>query len=158
MRTIRTFVVTALLLGLLALPVGAAAHEHAQRPVALQQEQLMATVTLFPIANTGTTPRTSATVNYNGAASALFTLLSNTWATDNSSIVVTFAIQQSFDSGATWQDFCSTQWSPQTNWGKGGPPTLPSIQCTAEDVSGSRLLRAQLSATSTLQVGIQATV
>lgn len=157
MRIRQFFFMAVLLYGLFALPTATAkpAPAPAQRPVALQQARLMATVTLFSIANTTTPGRTSATVSYSGSASALFKVLSNTWTTDNPSIVVSFAIQQSFDSGTTWQDFCSTQWNPNT-FGKGG--AMPAIACTAQDVSGQRLLRAVLSASSPINVGISATV
>jgi hypothetical protein len=114
----------------------------------------MATVALFPIATTAA-PRISASVNYSGSGTALFQVLSSTWNTDSPTIAVTFEVQHSFDSGATWQDMCATLWHPG-EFGKGG--ALPAMACTAEDVLGSRLLRAVLSASASIQVGIQATV
>lgn len=113
------------------------------------------TVTIFPIANTGASARTSASVAYSGTASALFRVKSNTWSTDSPAINVSFAVQQSFDGGATWQDVASTVWNPGS-FGKGG--ALPAIQITVGDVAGARDLRAVLSADTTLKVGISATL
>jgi len=113
------------------------------------------TVTIFPIDVTTTTPRLSQTVNYTGSGAALFRALSNTWATDDPAIVVSFAVEQSFDGGTNWQTMCPTTWTPQSFAKDGG---LPALQCTAGDVLGSRLLRGNLSASATISVGVTATV
>jgi hypothetical protein len=116
----------------------------------------MATVTIFPIAATHSTPRVSASVSYSGAGAAVFNVLSNTWATDSPSIAVTFVVEQSFDGGVTWQGMCAATWRPQSFAPRTG--ALPNLRCTATDVLGSRLLRATLSASASIQVGVSATV
>ncbi len=117
----------------------------------------MATVTIFPIASTSTLPRTSASVSYSGAGAAQFQVLSNTWVSDSAAIAVDFQVQQSFDSGASWLDMCATTWQPGALTDKGN---LPALVCTASstDTKGSRLLRAVLSASAPINVGISATV
>ena len=115
----------------------------------------MATVTLFPIAVTDSTGRTSGSVSYSGSGAAFFRVLSDTWVTDDPAILVTFEVQQSFDNGANWQDMCPFFWQPPTLAKDGG---LPAGQCTAGDTQGARLLRALLSASAPISIGVSATV
>jgi hypothetical protein len=115
----------------------------------------MATVHLFPLALTTSTPRVSPAVSYSGSGQALFRVVSPTWATDDPAIQVAFAVQQSFDGGATWADMCAAGFQPQS-FGKGGQ--LPPMGCSANDAQGARQLRAVLSASAPITVGIDATV
>jgi hypothetical protein len=116
------------------------------------------TVTALPVAvTTAGTPRTSASVSYNGAhdRTVYLQIVSPTWATDDPTIKVTVAVQVSYDAGATWVNFCSMTCTPRA-FGKSGLP--PTLSCTAGDQLGARLARAFLSIDkATLTLGIDAT-
>lgn len=118
----------------------------------------MPTVTALPVAlTTAGTPRTSASVAYNGAhdKTVLLQIVSPTWATDDPTINVTLAIQASYDSGATWVNFCGMTCNPGA-FGKNGLPG--ALGCSAGDDLGARLVRVFLDIDKdTLTLGVDAT-
>jgi hypothetical protein len=118
----------------------------------------MATFHLFPVAATvAGTPRISASQSYGGRTrTVMLQVVSTTWGTDDPTITVTLAVQQSFDNGSTWADMCSGTFHPQ-NFSRTG--ALPAMECEAGDNLGARLVRAVLSVDKgTLTMGIDATI
>jgi hypothetical protein len=84
------------------------------------------------------------------------TIACPTWDTEDPSIEVTVAVQQSFDSGSTWEDFAILD-TNATRRGRTG--NMPSMTCQVVDGQGPRLARAELTVQGgTISVGVDATV
>lgn len=118
----------------------------------------MATIRAISVANTTAgTPRASATVNYNGTSdkTVAVQLVCNTWASENPAMNLTIDVQQSFDSGASWESFATltTQGGRFTRTGN-----LPSMTCQCIDGMGPRQARIVLSVdTGTVRCGVDLT-
>jgi len=94
-------------------------------------------------------------VNYNGHGVIVeFQITSATWATDDPSIVVRVAGQQSFDSGVTWQDVAAYTVSPGPLMDKQGNPTTPRGAFDVNDTLGPRRVRAQIVPSAPLTFGL----
>lgn len=119
----------------------------------------MPTVRVFPVATTTAgTPRISQTVNYNGGSerTVLIQPVCPTWATADPAQVVRISVEQSFDAGATWGEFCVLE-TPTRRLTRSGE--LPSINCMSSDARGVRLVRAILTVSvGSLDIGVDATV
>lgn len=115
--------------------------------------------TIISVTNTAPgTPRSSATFAYQGKhdRSIQVDILCPTWDTEDSSIEVTVEVQQSFDSGATWEDFATLDTNARRRTRTGNMPTMT---CQVIDGLGPRLARALLSVTNgSIVVGVNATV
>lgn len=104
------------------------------------------------------TDRPSATVSYNGTSdrSVAATVLCPTWATTDPAITVTIRVQQSFDGGASWEDFGVLQVPGRTVSRHG---EMPAINVQVTDGLGPRLARIVLSVDGgTLSVGVDIVV
>lgn len=115
--------------------------------------------TIIAVASTSPgTPRDSATFSYNGqhTRSVEVDIVCPTWDTASTSIGVTVKVQQSFDSGTTWENFAILD----TNVGRRGRTgNMPSMTCQVIDGRGPRLARAELSVTNgTISLGVNATI
>jgi hypothetical protein len=104
------------------------------------------------------TPRDSVTFAYNGRhdRSVEVDIVCPTWDTASTSIGVTVKVQQSFDSGTTWEDFAVLS----TNVGRRGRTgNMPQMTCQVIDGLGARLARAELAVTGgTVAIGVNATI
>jgi hypothetical protein len=118
----------------------------------------MPTVHLFPVATTTAgVPRTSSSINYSGGSdrTVLLQLVCPTWASADPAQVVTLSVEQSFDNGVTWAQFCGMSSHAGRVNRVGG---LPSVNCQCNDGLGLRKVRAVLSVdTGSLDIGADAT-
>lgn len=117
----------------------------------------MATIITVAATSPGT-PRDSSTFAYNGRhdRSVEVDILCPTWDTENPAIEVIVKVQQSFDSGATWEDFAILDTNARR---RGRTGNMPSMTCQVIDGLGARLGRAELSVVGgTITVGVNATV
>lgn len=117
------------------------------------------TFTAFPSAAYGPGTYYSGTASYNGAPSVVgYAINSSTWATDDPSIQVYVAAEQSFDGGVTWNtdhpNFAFTC-HPANVLDMQGNPMTPAGSFECADGLGARLVRCQLTVTGgTLTLGI----
>lgn len=120
----------------------------------------MPTANVLPVAETvAGAPRLSASVNYSGShsQSVMLQIVSSTWATDDPTITVSLWIDQSFDNGVTWQQYCAMTTNPGPLSSRTGLP--PALNCYAGDNLGQRKVRAGVSVDkSQLTLGVDATV
>ena len=78
-----------------------------------------------------------------------------TWDLEDPSIIVTIEVQQSFDSGTTWEDI-ATLIAHAGQRGRAG--NMPTITCQVIDEDGPRLGRGLLTVTAPIVVGVNAVV
>lgn len=118
----------------------------------------MATVRIFPVATTTAgTPRVSPTVNYDGSSTTTVRIqpVCPTWASADPTQDVKISVQQSFDAGATWAEFCVLETLTRVVNRAGA---IPSITCQASVPPGPRLVRAVLTVSvGSLDIGVDAT-
>lgn len=118
----------------------------------------MPTIHAVSVANTvAGTPRTSATATYNGTSdkTVAVKLVCPTWASADPTQNVTVDVQQSFNSGATWESF-ATMLTQGGRVNRSG--ALPSMSCQCVDNLGPRLARIVLSVDiGSLTVGVDLT-
>ena len=104
----------------------------------------MATVTIFP------------SVSYSGLGlECNFVITSVTWATDSSAIQVKVEVQQSFDSGTTWDNVAAFTTAPGS-FDKNG--NLPAGGFKSGDALGSRLVRARATQSDVLVFSMVASI
>jgi hypothetical protein len=104
------------------------------------------------------TPRDSSTFAYQGHhdRSVEVDILCPTWDAEDPAIGVTVRVQQSFDSGGTWEDFAILD-TNATRRGRTG--NMPTMTCQVVDGLGARIVRAELSVQGgTIAVGVNATI
>ena len=119
----------------------------------------MPTIHAISVATTTAgTPRSSATVNYNGISDKTVTvqLVCPDWATADPAQTVTIDVQQSFDNGGTWASFATLT----TTGGRvSHTGALPSMSCQCVDGLGQRKARCVLAVdTGSLVAGVDVTV
>lgn len=115
-------------------------------------------VMIIPVADTTPDiPRFSANVNYQGRADRSFEvdIVCPTWDTEPTSTEVMVEVQQSFDDGATWEDFAILS----TNAGRRGRTgNMPTMTCQVVDGLGARVARAKLTVSAPITLGVNGTV
>jgi hypothetical protein len=115
--------------------------------------------TIIPVATTTPgTARDSATFAYNGRhdRSIEVDILCPTWDTADPSIEVVVRVQESFDSGDTWEDFAILD---TTAGRRGRTGNMPTMTCQVVDGLGARIARAELTVQGgDLAVGVNATI
>jgi len=126
----------------------------------------MATVTVFPnvsraAGDVGSAaapgPYVTAAQSYAGTATSVVAqIVSTTWATDDPTVVVTFALDRSLDGGATWTEVEVAQTNPQQVNPKGGG--LPSFQVPSNLLGTPASVRVRLGLSATLKMGMSATI
>ena len=118
----------------------------------------MPTIHAIAVGNTvAGTPRASSTFNYNGTSdkSVFVLLVCPTWASADPAQNVTIDVQQSFDSGTTWETFASMV----AHGGQvGRTGNMPRMMCQCTDDRGPRQARIVLSVDiDSLNVGVDVT-
>jgi len=119
----------------------------------------MPTVSIFAVATTTAgTPRVSPSVNYSGTSNTTVMIqpVCPTWATADPTQVVKISVQQSFDGGVSWGEFCVLE-TLTRKVNRAGQ--LPSTTCQHNDTFGVRPVRAVLTVSvGSLDIGVDATV
>jgi len=107
---------------------------------------------------TAGTPRASATVSYAGTSdkTVRVLLVCPTWVSADPAQVVSIRVQQSFDSGSTWEDFAVLT---TTGGRTGRTGTMPQMICQCIDGRGTRQARVSLEVDrGTLVAGVDLTI
>jgi len=114
---------------------------------------------IIPVAATSPgTPRDSDTFAYQGRhdRSVSVTIVCPTWDSEDPSVEVTVAVQQSFDGGSTWENFAILD---TTAGRRGRTGNMPAMTCQVVDGLGARLARAELTVQGgTISLGVDATI
>jgi len=118
----------------------------------------MPTVHAIPVADTvAGTPRRSSNFNYNGnkEVSVNVLLVCPTWASADPAQNVIVDVQQSFDSGTTWESF-ATMTTQGARLGRTG--NMPTMTCQCIDGFGPRIVRIEFRVdTGSLVAGVDVT-
>ena len=116
----------------------------------------MATVIAVALTDPAT-PRLSASFSYLGRhdRSIEVDIVCPTWDTENPTTQITIEVQQSFDSGATWENIAILSAHAGQ---RGRTGNMPTLTCQVVDEDGARIGRARLTVSAPITVGVAATV